>query len=132
MITDLTIEILALKCNSQDLFNAKIIASTNQMISGDKKHTTIMGKTRTTTQRKSKKEQIYGCHKSVNHVLTKIIKKRGFINGIQKSKVIEYIPEDFDINDIHIAVNNINKLNGIRCYYDIKTKEIRLNLKGIK
>ena len=83
MITDSTIEILALKCNSQDLFNAKIIASTNQMISGDKKHTTIMGKTRTTTQRKSKKEQIYGCHKSVNHVLTKIIKKRGFINGIQ-------------------------------------------------
>lgn len=132
MITDLTIEILALKCNSQDLFNAKIIASTNQMISGDKKHTTIMGKTRTTTQRKSKKEQIYGCHKSVNHVLTKIIKKRGFINGIQKSKVMEYIPEDFNTNDIHIAVNNINKLNGIRCYYDIKTKEIRLNLKGIK
>ena len=130
MITDLTIEILALKCNSQDLFNAKIIASTNQMISGDKKHTTIMGKTRTTTQRKSKKEQIYGCHKSVNHVLTKIIKKRGFINGIQKSKVMEYIPEDFDTNDIHIAVNNINKLNGIRCYYD--GTQIKLKLKGLK
>ena len=130
MITDLTIEILALKCNSQDLFNAKIIASTNQMISGDKKHTTIMGKTRTTTQRKSKKEQIYGCHKSVNHVLTKIIKKRGFINGIQKSKVMEYIPEDFNTNDIHIAVNNINKLNGIRCYYD--GTQIKLKLKGLK
>ena len=130
MITDLTIEILALKCNSQDLFNAKIIASTNQMISGDKKHTTIMGKTRTTTQRKSKKEQIYGCHKSVNHVLTKIIKKRGFINGIQKSKVMEYIPEDFNTNDIHIAVNNINKLNGIRCYYD--GKQIKLKLKELK
>ena len=130
MITDLTIEILALKCNSQDLFNAKIIASTNQMISGDKKHTTIMGKTRTTTQRKSKKEQIYGCHKSVNHVLTKIIKKRGFINGIQKSKVMEYIPEDFDTNDIHIAVNNINKLNGIRCYYD--GTQIKLKLKELK
>ena len=130
MITDLTIEILALKCNSQDLFNAKIIASTNQMISGDKKHTTIMGKARTTTQRKSKKEQIYGCHKSVNHVLTKIIKKRGFINGIQKSKVMEYIPEDFDTNDIHIAVNNINKLNGIRCYYD--GTQIKLKLKELK
>ena len=130
MITDLTIEILALKCNSQDLFNAKIIASTNQMISGDKKHTTIMGKTRTTTQRKSKKEQIYGCHKSINHVLTKIIKKRGFINGIQKSKVMEYIPENFDTNDIHIAVNNINKLNGIRCYYD--GTQIKLKLKGLK
>ena len=130
MITDLTIEILALKCNSQDLFNAKIIASTNQMISGDKKHTTIMGKTRTTTQRKSKKEQIYGCHKSVNHVLTKIIKKRGFINGIQKSKIMEYIPEDFNTNDIHIAVNNINKLNGIRCYYD--GTQIKLKLKEIK
>ena len=130
MITDSTIEILALKCNSQDLFNAKIIASTNQMISGDKKHTTIMGKTRTTTQRKSKKEQIYGCHKSVNHVLTKIIKKRGFINGIQKSKVMEYIPEDFNTNDIHIAVNNINKLNGIRCYYD--GTQIKLKLKGLK
>ncbi len=130
MISDLTIEILALKCNSQDLFNAKIIASTNQMISGDKKHTTIMGKTRTTTQRKSKKEQIYGCHKSVNHVLTKIIKKRGFINGIQKSKVMEYIPEDFNTNDIHIAVNNINKLNGIRCYYD--GTQIKLKLKGLK
>ncbi len=130
MITDLTIEILALKCNSQDLFNAKIIASTNQMISGDKKHTTIMGKTRTTTQRKSKKEQIYGCHKSVNHVLTKIIKKRGFINGIQKSKVMEYIPEDFDTNDIHIAVNNINKLNGIRCYYD--GTQIKLKLKELR
>lgn len=130
MITDLTIEILALKCNSQDLFNAKIIASTNQMISGDKKHTTIMGKTRTTTQRKSKKEQIYGCHKSVNHVLTKIIKKRGFINGIQKSKVMEYIPEDFNTNDIHIAVNNINKLNGIRCYYD--GTQIKLKLKELK
>ena len=130
MITDLTIEILALKCNSQDLFNAKIIASTNQMISGDKKHTTIMGKTRTTTQRKSKKEQIYGCHKSVNHVLTKIIKKRGFINGIQKSKVMEYIPEDFNTNDIHIAVNNINKLNGIRCYYD--GTQIKLKLKELR
>lgn len=130
MITDSTIEILALKCNSQDLFNAKIIASTNQMISGDKKHTTIMGKTRTTTQRKSKKEQIYGCHKSVNHVLTKIIKKRGFINGIQKSKVMEYIPEDFNTNDIHIAVNNINKLNGIRCYYD--GTQIKLKLKELK
>ena len=130
MITDLTIEILALKCNSQDLFNAKIIASTNQMISGDKKHTTIMGKTRTTTQRKSKKEQIYGCHKSVNHVLTKIIKKRGFINGIQKSKVMEYIPEDFKINDIYIAVNNINKLNGIRCHYD--GNQIKLKLKELK
>ena len=130
MITDLTIEILALKCNSQDLFNAKIIASTNQMISGDKKHTTIMGKTRTTTQRKSKKEMIYGCHKSVNHVLTKIIKKRGFINGIQKSKVMEYIPEDFNTNDIHIAVNNINKLNGIRCYYD--GTQIKLKLKELK
>ena len=130
MITDLTIEILALKCNSQDLFNAKIIASTNQMISGDKKHTTIMGKTRTTTQRKSKKEQIYGCHKSVNHVLTKIIKKRGFINGIQKSKVMEYIPENFNTNDIHIAVNNINKLNGIRCYYD--GTQIKLKLKELK
>ena len=130
MITDLTIEILALKCNSQDLFNAKIIASTNQMISRDKKHTTIMGKTRTTTQRKSKKEQIYGCHKSVNHVLTKIIKKRGFINGIQKSKVMEYIPEDFNTNDIHIAVNNINKLNGIRCYYD--GTQIKLKLKELK
>ena len=130
MITDLTIEILALKCNSQDLFNAKIIASTNQMISGDKKHTTIMGKTRTSTQRKSKKEQIYGCHKSVNHVLTKIIKKRGFINGIQKSKVMEYIPENFDTNDIHIAVNNINKLNGIRCYYD--GMQIKLKLKELK
>ena len=130
MITDLTIEILALKCNSQDLFNAKIIASTNQMISGDKKHTTIMGKTRTTTQRKSKKEQIYGCHKRVNHVLTKIIKKRGFINGIQKSKVMEYIPEDFNTNDIHIAVNNINKLNGIRCYYD--GTQIKLKLKELK
>ena len=130
MITDLTIEILALKCNSQDLFNAKIIASTNQMISGDKKHTTIMGKTRTTTQRKSKKEQIYGCHKSVNHVLNKIIKKRGFINGIQKSKVMEYIPEDFDTNDIHIAVNNINKLNGIRCYYD--GTQIKLKLKELR
>ena len=130
MITDLTIEILALKCNSQDLFNAKIIASTNQMISGDKKHTTIMGKTRTTTQRKSKKEMIYGCHKSVNHVLTKIIKKRGFINGIQKSKVMEYIPEDFDTNDIHIAVNNINKLNGIRCYYD--GTQIKLKLKELR
>ena len=130
MITDLTIEFLALKCNSQDLFNAKIIASTNQMISGDKKHTTIMGKTRTTTQRKSKKEQIYGCHKSVNHVLTKIIKKRGFINGIQKSKVMEYIPEDFNTNDIHIAVNNINKLNGIRCYYD--GTQIKLKLKELK
>ena len=130
MITDLTIEILALKCNSQDLFNAKIVASANQMISGDKKHTTIMGKTRTTTQRKSKKEQIYGCHKSVNHVLTKIIKKRGFINGIQKSKVMEYILENFDTNDIHIAVNNINKLNGIRCYYD--GTQIKLKLKGLK
>ena len=130
MITNLTIEILALKCNSQDLFNAKIIASTNQMISGDKKHTTIMGKTRTTTQRKSKKEQIYGCHKSVNHVLTKIIKKRGFINGIQKSKTMEYIPEDFDTNDIHIAVNNINKLNGIRCYYD--GTQIKLKLKELR
>lgn len=130
MITDLTIEILALKCNSQDLFNAKIIASTNQMISGDKKHTTIFGKARTTTQRKSKKEMIYGCHKSVNHVLTKIIKKRGFINGIQKSKVIEYIPEDFDTNDIHIAVNNINKLNGIRCHYD--GTQIKLKLKELK
>lgn len=130
MISDLTIEILALKCNSQDLFNAKIIASTNQMISGDKKHTTIMGKTRTTTQRKSKKEQIYGCHKSVNHVLTKIIKKRGFINGIQKSKIMEYIPEDFNTNDIHIAVNNINKLNGIRCYYD--GTQIKLKLKELK
>ena len=130
MITDSTIEILALKCNSQDLFNAKIIASTNQMISGDKKHTTIMGKTRTTTQRKSKKEQIYGCHKSVNHVLTKIIKKRGFINGIQKSKIMEYIPEDFNTNDIHIAVNNINKLNGIRCYYD--GTQIKLKLKELK
>ena len=130
MITDSTIEILALKCNSQDLFNAKIIASTNQMISGDKKHTTIMGKTRTTTQRKSKKEQIYGCHKSVNHVLTKIIKKRGFINGIQKSKVMEYIPENFDTNDIHIAVNNINKLNGIRCYYD--GTQIKLKLKELR
>lgn len=130
MITDSTIEILALKCNSQDLFNAKIIASTNQMISGDKKHTTIMGKTRTTTQRKSKKEQIYGCHKSVNHVLTKIIKKRGFINGIQKSKVMEYIPEDFNTNDIHIAVNNINKLNGIRCYYD--GTQIKLKLKELR
>ena len=130
MITDLTIEILALKCNSQDLFNAKIIASTNQMISGDKKHTTIFGKARTTTQRKSKKEMIYGCHKSVNHVLTKIIKKRGFINGIQKSKVMEYIPENFDTNDIHIAVNNINKLNGIRCYYD--GNEIKLKLKELK
>ena len=130
IITDLTIEILALKCNSQDLFNAKIIASTNQMISGDKKHTTIMGKTRTTTQRKSKKEQIYGCHKSVNHVLTKIIKKRGFINGIQKSKVMEYIPEDFNTNDIHIAVNNINKLNGIRCYYD--GTQIKLKLKELR
>ena len=130
MITDLTIEILALKCNSQDLFNAKIIASTNQMISGDKKHTTIMGKTRTTTQRKSKKEQMYGCHKSVNHVLTKIIKKRGFINGIQKSKVMEYIPENFDTNDIHIAVNNINKLNGIRCYYD--GTQIKLKLKELR
>ena len=130
MITDLTIEILALKCNSQDLFNAKIIASANQMISGDKKHTTIMGKTRTTTQRKSKKEQIYGCHKSVNHVLTKIIKKRGFINGIQKSKVMEYIPEDFNTNDIYIAVNNINKLNGIRCYYD--GTQIKLKLKELK
>ena len=130
MITDLTIEILALKCNSQDLFNAKIVASANQMISGDKKHTTIMGKTRTTTQRKSKKEQIYGCHKSVNHVLTKIIKKRGFINGIQKSKVMEYILENFDTNDIHIADNNINKLNGIRCYYD--GTQIKLKLKGLK
>ena len=130
MITNLTIEILALKCNSQDLFNAKIIASTNQMISGDKKHTTIMGKTRTTTQRKSKKEQIYGCHKSVNHVLTKIIKKRGFINGIQKSKIMEYIPEDFNTNDIHIAVNNINKLNGIRCYYD--GTQIKLKLKELR
>lgn len=130
MITDLTIEILALKCNSQDLFNAKIIASTNQMISGDKKHTTIMGKTRTTTQRKSKKEQIYGCHKSVNHVLTKIIKKRGFINGIQKSKIMKYIPENFDTNDIHIAVNNINKLNGIRCYYD--GTQIKLKLKELR
>ena len=130
MITDLTIEILALKCNSQDLFNAKIIASTNQMISGDKKHTTIFGKARTTTQRKSKKEMIYGCHKSVNHVLTKIIKKRGFINGIQKSKVMEYIPEDFNTNDIHIAVNNINKLNGIRCYYD--GTQIKLKLKELK
>ena len=130
MITDLTIEILALKCNSQDLFNAKIIASTNQMVSGDKKHTTIMGKTRNTTQRKSKKEQIYGCHKSVNHVLTKIIKKRGFINGIQKSKVMEYIPENFDTNDIYIAVNNINKLNGIRCYYD--GTQIKLKLRELK
>ena len=130
MITDLTIEILALKCNSQDLFNAKIIASTNQMISGDKKHTTIMGKTRTTTQRKGKKEQIHGCHKSVNHVLTKIIKKRWFINGIQKSKVMEYIPEDFNTNDIHIAVNNINKLNGFRCYYD--GTQIKLKLKELK
>ena len=130
MITDLTIEILALKCNSQDLFNAKIIASTNQMISGDKKHTTIFGKTRTTTQRKSKKEMIYGCHKSVNHVLTKIIKKRGFINGIRKSKVMEYIPENFDTNDIHIAVNNINKLNGIRCYYD--GTQIKLKLKELR
>ena len=130
MITDLTIEILALKCNSQDLFNAKIVASANQMISGDKKHTTIMGKTRTTTQRKSKKEQIYGCHKSVNHVLTKIIKKRGFINGIQKSKVMEYIPENFNTNDIYIAVNNINKLNGIRCYYD--GTQIKLKLKELK
>lgn len=130
MITDLTIEILALKCNSQDLFNAKIIASTNQMISGDKKHTTIFGKARTTTQRKSKKEMIYGCHKSVNHVLTKIIKKRGFINGIRKSNVMEYIPEDFDTNDIHIAVNNINKLNGIRCYYD--GNQIKLKLRELK
>ena len=130
MITDLTIEILALKCNSQDLFNAKIIASTNQMISGDKKHTTIMGKTRTTTQRKSKKEQIYGCHKSVNHVFTEVLRKRGFINGIQKSKVMEYIPENFNTNDIHIAVNNINKLNGIRCYYD--GTQIKLKLKELK
>ena len=61
MITDSTIEILALKCNSQDLFNAKIIASTNQMISGDKKHTTIMGKTRTTTQRKETYNGNNGC-----------------------------------------------------------------------
>ena len=130
MITDLTIEILALKCNSQDLFNAKIIASTNQMISGDKKHTTIFGKARTTTQRKSKKEMIYGCHKSVNHVLTKIIKKRGFINGIRKSKVMEYIPEEFCTNDIHIAVNNLNKLNGVRCYYD--GNEIKMKLRELK
>ena len=40
MISDLTIEILALKCNSKDLFTAKLVASKNQMISGDKKHTT--------------------------------------------------------------------------------------------
>ena len=54
MITDLTIEILALKCNSQDLFTAKLVASKNQMISGDKKHTTIMGKTRTTNKRRER------------------------------------------------------------------------------
>ena len=130
MISDLTIEILASKCNSQDLFTAKLVASKNQMISGDKKHTTIMGKTRTTTKRKSKKESIYGCHKSVNHILTKIIRKRGFINGVQKSKVMKYIPEEFCINDIHIAVNNLNKLNGIRCYYD--GNEIKIKLRELK
>ena len=60
MINDLTIEILALKCNSQDLFTAKLVASKNQMISGDKKHTTIIGKTRTTNKRKSKKVGVVG------------------------------------------------------------------------
>ena len=46
------------------------------------------------------------------------------------TKVMEYIPENFDTNDIHIAVNNINKLNGIRCYYD--GNQIKLKLKELK
>ena len=43
---------------------------------------------------------------------------------------MEYIPENFDTNDIHIAVNNINKLNGIRCYYD--GTQIKLKLKELR
>ena len=46
------------------------------------------------------------------------------------NKLLWYIPEDFNTNDIHIAVNNINKLNGIRCYYD--GTQIKLKLKELR
>ena len=43
---------------------------------------------------------------------------------------MKYIPEEFCTNDIHIAVNNLNKLKGIRCYYD--GNEIKIKLKELK
>ena len=128
---DLTIEILALKSNADDLYKLRNTASTNLVIGADKKHTTIMGKTKNTSHRKQKKETAYGKHKRVCAIVRKIISRRGFLFSAMRSKSIDVTPMDFDSNDIKIAVYSMNK-NGIYCYYDKKKDEIRLNLKGIK
>lgn len=128
---DLTIEIFALKSNSIDLYKLRNTASSNLTIGADKKHTTIMGKTKTTSHRKQKKETAYGKHKKICSFVRKVVSRRGFLFNAIRSKTIEITPMDFNDTDVKIAINTAKKI-GINCYYDIKTKEIRLNLKGIK
>ena len=128
---DLTIEIFALKSNSIDLYKLRNIASSNLVIGADKKHTTIMGKTKTTSHRKQKKETAYGKHKKICSFVRKVISRRGFLFNAMRSKSIKVAPMDFNDTDIKIAINSVKKI-GIDCYWDYKLKEIRLDLKGIK
>ena len=125
------IELLALKSNSYDLYKLRNTASSNLVIGADKKHTTIMGKTKTTSHRKQKKEIAYGKHKRICSIVRKIISRRRFIFSANKNKSIDIVHIDYDYDDIKIAVYSMNK-NGIYCYYDKNRDEIRLNLKGIK
>lgn len=128
---DLTIEIFALKSNSIDLYKLRNTASSNLVIGADKKHTTIMGKTKTTSHRKQKKETAYGKHKKICSFVRKVVSRRGFLFNAMRSKSIEVTLMDFNDTDIKIAISSAKKI-GINCYYDTKTKEIRLNLRGIK
>lgn len=128
---DLTIEIFALKSNSINLYKLRNTASSNLVIGADKKHTTVMGKTKTTSHRKQKKETAYGKHKKICSFVKKVVSRRGFLFNAMRSKSIEVTPIDFNDTDIKIAISSAKKI-GINCYYDMKTKEIRLNLRGIK
>lgn len=128
---DLTIDIFALKSNSIDLYKLRNTASSNLVIGADKKHTTVIGKTKTTSHRKQKKETAYGKHKKICSFVRKIVSRREFLFNAMRSKSIEVTPMDFNDTDIKIAISSANKI-GINCYYDMKTKEIRLNLRGIK
>ena len=94
------IEILALNCNQEYLWNAKQSATKNKVSLAYQKH---FGIGKTTSHRRTSKERDYGATKSINCLLDLVLKQKSAFKKFEGYMDVPcYEPEDVDKAISHI------------------------------
>ena len=94
------VEILALYCNHEYLWEAKQLATKNKVSQAYQKH---FGTGKTTSHRKTSKEREYGSTKSINCLLDLVLKSKSAFRKFEGYMDVPcYEPEDVDKAISHI------------------------------